>query len=355
MPEMTTRQRIRRALVGELPDRVPLTETSIWPETVARWRQEGLPEDADPVDWLGLDRIHVCVLDCSLRLPREDLAEDEETRTIRDADGVTTRQFKHRYAVPQALDHLIKTPDDWLRLRDRLTVTAQRIPPDYPELVARSVHEDFWLAIKPREPLWWVLMTMGFEGGLAMLMDHPDVVEEMVATQTRLNLGLLDLAVKLARPDALWHFADLCYKNGMLFSPALYRDLVLPHVKTITAACWERGIIPMYHCDGRVGELLPLLVEAGYACIQPLEARAGNDVRELKPLYGRRITLFGNISVERLSGTPDEAEDEVRAKLSAAVPGGRYIFHSDHSLPPTVSLAGYQRALAIAREIGRYE
>jgi uroporphyrinogen decarboxylase len=351
---MTTRERLRRALVGELPDRIPLCETSIWPETLVRWRREGLPDDADPLVWLGMDRIHVLGLDSSLRFPCETVEEDEHTRITRNSDGVVHRQFKQQYSTPQALDFLIKTPDDWLQVRERLEFSPERIPADYTAVVAQSRQDDFWLAIKPREPIWWVLMTMGFEGALAMMMDYPDVVEDMVACQTQLNLAFLDAVVELGKPDAMWHYADLCYKNGMLFSPALFRSLVMPHVKKITSACWERDIIPMYHCDGKVREFIPLLIECGYACVQPLEARAGNDVREFKPKYGDRITLFGNIGVERLSRSIEEAEEEARVKVSAAAPGGRYIFHSDHSVPPTVPFANYRRAVEVARQIGTY-
>lgn len=355
MARLSTRERMRRALVGELPDRIPLCEISIWPETIARWRQEGLPEDSDAISWLGMDRIHICGLDCSLRLPTEVLEETEDKRIVRDADGVTIIQFKNRTAAPRRVDYLIRTPDDWLKYRGRLEATAERVPQGYGEIVERSRREDFWLVVSPREPVWWVLMTMGFEGALEMMMDRPDVVEEMVRYVTDVNLALLDMVVEIGKPDALWHFADLCYKNGMLFSPRLFREIVLPHLKRVTEACWARGIVPMYHCDGCVEEFVPLLIEAGYSCVQPLEARAGNDVRRLKPLYGERITLFGNISVERLSGSVEEAEAEVEAKVRAAAPGGRYIFHSDHSVPPTVPLANYRRAVEAARRIGRYE
>jgi hypothetical protein len=42
-------------------------------------------------------------------------------------------------------------------------------------------------------------------------------------------------------------------------------------------------------------------------------------------------------------------EAEVRSKAALAVNGG-YIFHSDHSVPATVSLERYQWLLKVARE-----
>ena len=352
---MTTRERVRRALTGELPDRIPLCEISIWPETMVRWKQEGMPEDADVLAWLGMDRLVGSGVDCSLQLPEETLEEDEETVTVRDKNGAVERRWKTRTGVRRHVDHLVKTPDDWREYRDRLAPSPDRVAANYGEVLARSQEEDFWLYINPSEPIWWALMLMGFEEGLPMMADHPDVVDEMMAYQVRLSLEALDTVMAIGKPDALWYFSDLCYSGGMLFSPRMFRELVLPHLKRVTDACWERDVVPMIHCCGDKRQFIPLLIEAGFACAQPLEARCGNDVRELKPLYGEQITLFGNISVDRLSGSLEEAEEEVTSKLEVAVPGGRYIYHSDHSVPPSVPLANYRRALDLAREMGSYE
>jgi len=55
-----------------------------------------------------------------------------------------------------------------------------------------------------------------------------------------------------------------------------------------------------------------------------------------------------------LSGTKEEIEREVRSKVLTAKEGGGYIFHSDHSIPPTVSWKNYQYAVKIANEYGKY-
>ncbi|HRR83918.1 MAG TPA: hypothetical protein P5316_02820, partial [Phycisphaerae bacterium] len=79
---MTSRERILAALRLELPDRLPMCETDYWPQTLDRWRQEGFPKDADPVDYFGLDRI-VCVNDLfepSFGLPERTVEQTSEYR-----------------------------------------------------------------------------------------------------------------------------------------------------------------------------------------------------------------------------------------------------------------------------------
>lgn len=100
--------------------------------------------------------------------------------------------------------------------------------------------------------------------------------------------------------------------------------------------------------------MIPRFIEAGFSAIQPLEAKAGQDVRELKKLYGKAITFFGNIDVRKMSGTREELREELLSKLSVAARNGGYIYHSDHSVPPTVSWDNYCYLMELLDEHGVY-
>ncbi len=49
MEELTTRERYTRIFDHEEADRVPFNDRP-WGSTVARWREEGLPEDVSPLE-----------------------------------------------------------------------------------------------------------------------------------------------------------------------------------------------------------------------------------------------------------------------------------------------------------------
>ena len=184
---------------------------------------------------------------------------------------------------------------------------------------------------------------------------EPDFIEEFIKYYSDFTINMLEIILADGiKPDALWYFSDLCYKNGMLFSPVFYRERIMKYHKRVFDFCKSRGMKIIYHCDGYIGELLPLLIEAGIDCIQPMEARCGNDVRVYKKLYGDRIAFFGNISADILSTGKTQIEGEVREKLLAAKAGGGYIFHSDHSIPPTISFDNYCYSLELARKYGQY-
>lgn len=356
MAEMTSRERLRRALRRQEPDRVPMLEICFWPDTVQRWHREGLPEGQHPAAFFGFDGLCMTYLDCSLGLPPETLEDTAEHTLTRDRDGVVRQAWKQSYATPADLDHRIKTRDDWAAHRHRLKPAPERIPAGYAETVRAAHAKGHFVTLSPVEPAWWILRTVGEAEALALMALEPEWFGEMAATHATMTLELCrHVLASDGRPDAVWFFADLCYRNGMLFSPAAYRALVMPHHRRLADLCHEHDVSLIIHCDGCMGEFIPLLIEAGFDCVQPLEARAGNDVRRLKPLYGDRLCFFGNMDMDVFAaGQPDAIEAEVVSKLAAAMPGGGYIWHSDHSVPPTVSFASYRHAVELARAHGRY-
>ena len=93
---------------------------------------------------------------------------------------------------------------------------------------------------------------------------------------------------------------------------------------------------------------------AGVQVLQPMEAKSHLDVRELKAEYGRDLVFFGNIDVRKMSASQAELEEEVRSKLEVAMRGGGYIYHSDHSVPPTVSFENYVFLMELLDRYGHY-
>jgi uroporphyrinogen decarboxylase len=352
---MTSRERLRTALRRQVPDRLPRCEQSFWPETLARWRHEGLPAEASPAALFDLDAFHNYGLDNTLRLPTATLEETAEWIVDRDGDGVVHRRWKNSYAAPSEIEFLIKTRADWERYRERLVPDPARISDGVRRAIAAANAAGEFCTVSPGEPVWWTLRTLGMENGLLTLAGDPDWFAEMMEYQARLVLHLLrQLLAEGSRPDGVLFSSDLCYRNGMLFSPACYRRLMMHYHRQVADVCHAHDMVLILHCDGDVREFIPLLIEAGFDCIEPLEARAGNDVRELKPRYGDRLSFFGNISMDVLAtGDREAIRREVTSKIECARRGGGYIHQSDHSVPPTVSYDAYRYWLDLAWELGQ--
>lgn len=355
-----SRERLKTVLNRGIPDRVPIVDISYWPETIERWRREGLPEGVSPAEYFDMDRIGIVRFDCTLQLPTKVIEETDAYRIYTDAYGATIKAWKDwriSYSPPSRLDYMIKTHKDWLRYKERLVADESRITDDARRTYEQSKRANIFTVVSPVEPAWFFLeQTVGYERGLMAMVEDPKFVEDVLTTCTEFVIEMVKLCMNQGMKfDGLWFFSDLCYKNGMLFSPRIYRDLILPLHQEIARFCHEHDMVFILHCDGDVRQFIPLLIEANFDCIQPLEARCGNDVRELKRLYGTQIVFFGNISTDVMSGSKAEIEEEVVSKVLAAKEGGGYIYHCDHSIPPTVSFDNYAFVIELVRKHGRYE
>jgi uroporphyrinogen decarboxylase len=192
---------------------------------------------------------------------------------------------------------------------------------------------------------------------LPAMAEDPEWVRDMSATYTDLILrdyqAVLDAG---GEADAVWVFGDLGYKSGPFFSPAMYRELIWPDHKRLCDWAHARGMKFIYHTDGDVRKFLDLFVEEGFDCIQPMEAKAHMDVRELAPKYGQRLSFFGNIDMTvAIGGDRPAIEYEVKSKLAAGMANKGYAYHSDHSVPPQVSWATYRFIIELLNQHGNYD
>ena len=61
-----------------------------------------------------------------------------------------------------------------------------------------------------------------------------------------------------------------------------------------------------------------------------------------------------DLDFERIALGPEQAEIEIRTKVGRGKKGGGYIYHADHSVPPTMSLEAYRHVLDLVRRYGTY-
>ena len=103
------------------------------------------------------------------------------------------------------------------------------------------------------------------------------------------------------------------------------------------------------HSCGDVRRALPSILEAGFDCLQPMEAKANMNVLELAKEYSGKIAFMGNIDVTVLNTNNKAAvKQEIEYKLKALKKlKAPYVFHSDHSIPPDVRFETYKYALEV--------
>jgi len=365
---MDARTRVRNAIDRKPIDRIPRYD-SFWEDTLTAWKAQGMPEDADPAELFDWDMRMLC-MDASMRLEQKVLESDETFIVFQDRAGYTARKYVGKSRALEWLDHVTKDRATWRALRDRFVFDpagSARIDVKsyfghmdaYPTWSqARALYDEVRATGKyvgfnvygPWEATW---RHRGYSELLMDLVDDPAWVEEMAAAQTEVVLDTLQHCLDLGmKPDALWLVDDLACTRGLLFSPATWRRVFKPFYHRLGAFLGRNDISFWLHCCGNCEPLLPDLIECGIQVIQPLQAQAGMDVRRLKPVYGDKLTFWGNIDVTKMSGAAAECEAEIREKITAAKVGGGYMYHSDHSVPPEVSFERYQWIMELVARYG---
>lgn len=353
--ELDGRERIWRALRHYEGDRVGVMDV-VWDSTLERWHREGMPQDIAPEDYFGYDMMQIRP-DLTLRFPVEMVSDTAEFTIVRDSNGALVKNWKHSTSTPGWLDHAIKTRADWEEHRWRVAWDKSRV--DWDD--ARRAFEAGRLRgrfIYYAGAICWdgAVKAVSAETLLYGMMDDPAWIRDMFTAYTDLYLaGAEEMLGAGFEFDGAWVYDDMGYRNGTFFSPRTYQELIYPHDQRVCGFFAARNIPVILHTCGRVTALIPKLIEAGYTCLQPLEVKAGMDLVALKREYGRDLAFMGGIDV-RAMGDPDPTaiEREIRLKIPAAMQGGGYVYHSDHSVPDTVSLDQYRRVLELVAQVGRY-
>jgi uroporphyrinogen-III decarboxylase len=170
------------------------------------------------------------------------------------------------------------------------------------------------------------------------------------------SLEILQAQIEAARGmlDGIVIWGDVAYKNGMLFSPAFWRKHFKPGVKALVDECHKQGLPVIYHGCGNVNPIFEDFIEIGVDAYNPLEAKAGLDVIDLRRRFGHRMGFCGNMDVVLwANGSRDEIKTATLTKLNAAK-GGGFIFQSDHSVPSSISGENYDYVVRLVRERGKY-
>jgi len=365
MKILSSRERVTRAFERRDQDRAPRHE-SFWPETIRRWMEEGLP-GSDPgaaeeqaLALLGSDLYSCCwCWPHPLGNRQEVIAEDHETRVVKDGSGGIARWWKGRSGTPEHIGFDCDSRDKWEEIY-RPALAAQPVCLDVPGAVARCVagrSRGSWTYLAGIEAFESLRKILGDEQFLFATLDDPEWVADIAEAATDAVLRDLDAVIEAAdaagaRPDGVWIYGDMAFKTMTFCSPAAYRALIWPQHRRMADWAHERGMRFIYHTDGDVRAVVPMYIEAGFDCLQPLEAKASMDLRDLAPKYGDAIAFFGNLDVMKLIGNDlDEIEAEIAVKTAAGMATRGYLCHSDHSIPPQISFATWKRMISL---IDRY-
>ena len=341
---MTSIERMANTLALKPVDQIPIA-VSPWGATVERWVKEGhLQPGEDVAEHFGQDLRQGGWLNsvADLDFTPIVLEETEETILRKDGNGAMLRQHKLHDSTPEHVDFTVKDRESWEEHVKPLLVNVdrRRIPfEDYRQAKADAAAKQrffCWGGVAPFEQMH---PMCGHEYMLMGMALDPDWVKDMVNTYAALTINLLEiLFAEEGKPDGMFFYEDMGFKNRPFMSPAMYEEIMQPGHKRLFDFAHAQGCKVIVHSCGYVAPLVPGLIEAGMNCLQAMEVKAGMDLPTLFKQFGDRIAFFGGVDVRTLiSNDRVQIDQEMDAKILPVMQnGGGYILHSDHSEPPEV-------------------
>jgi len=365
-------QRVAEALERREADRVPTGEF-FWTNFLRRARAElDVGDDFDPYRYWDLDMI-VITPNMDPHITGIDVLEDSEERKVVKTGFGATIERRRICPMPSYLDFETGSYDQMEALEfddpmderryccaidDQINSVADELNLGLPSFIERvdAYADDFCVfgsVCDPHEMIWRI---MGTENVLIKLAEAPArmacFIERLGDFLVGIVAGQIDAAK--GRLSGVYIWGDIAYDHGMFFSPEYWRDVYKPQLRRICDTVHASGLKTIYHGCGNASEVFDDMIEAGVDAYNPLEAKAGLDVVELKRQYGRRWAFNGNIDVRVLATNErDMVRREVLRKLNAAK-GGGFILQSDHSVPSNVDPKTYDYVIELTRRYGKY-
>ncbi len=353
---MTGRERVLLSLNHKEPDRVPMQD-SPWAATIKRWKSEGFPDDEDINDYFDWDFAFFGA-DRTPRFPVKTIEKNDRFIIQTTPQGGVMKNFRDYTSTPEIIDYPIKTKDDWKEIKKRLNPDFTRV-----DWVSALYHFN-----EAKEKGKFICYSGGYgydilqgyvksEQLLITMIEDPEWIKEMIMTLAELNLIMLEFMMKNGFSfDGAFFYNDMGYRNASLFSPDTYLKTHYQADKMAYGFCHSRNLKVFLHSCGNVKQLIPMLIDAGLDCLQPLEVKAGMDIIELKEKYGDRLSFMGGIDTRLMSDADKtKIEEEIKTKFEIAKKNGGYIYHSDHSIPHIVSFKDYCLVMELVKKYGVYE
>ncbi len=301
---MTGRERVRRCLEFDDPDRLPRDLWSLpiaWIEHsdtameafVRRWTTDfARPQIANPAFGALLD------------------GEAYAVGTFRDEWGC---EFEN---IQAGVIGEVKRPplDDWSKMED-LRSPIEALEVDIDEINDQCAASDkFMMAdICPR-PFERMQFLRGTEDLYMDLAEGRSEVHELLRIVDEMNRRELELWAG-TDVDGMMFMDDWGSQHGLLISPASWRKMFKPIYAEYVRIAHDAGKKILMHSDGHIFEIYEDLIEIGVDAIN--SQLFCMDIEEIGRRFAGRITFWGEIDRQHI--LPRGSIDECRAAVARVV------------------------------------
>ena len=371
---MNHRERFLETLLFGTPTQIPFNPGGGRESTRAAWRAQGLGADEEPgaaierlIDSKRIEKglspaewdpeKPAASLGVSFRMIptfEEKVLEHKDGHYIvQDWMGAITEisdQYDYTY-IRAAADFVtrkwhkfpVENWDDWEKMKWRFNPKdSERFPDDFDARCSILRDRDYPLTLHFNGPFWQLREFCGMEGLCMLMLEQPDLVHDMARFWMEFTCDTMRPILERVTPDMLHFSEDMCFKEHPMIGPDMTREFCAPCYRAWFEAASAVGT-PLFavDSDGRMDELIPVWMECGINCIDPLEVAAGNDINALRAQYGRKLAFRGGIDKRAMAAGGEVLKAELD-RVRPVIEDGGYIPGCDHAVPGDVPWANFQ-------------
>ncbi len=335
-----------------------------WGDTLRKWtEEEDYPTNENggpvaPADHFGFD-----MAGCGgwfdvmpKRGFSEIIEETDEWKTVRNGAGAVLKWWKNKSGTPEHIDFSMSTREVWdTEYRHHLLeFDAERM--DIPAMKRNLENQRAagkWTFFG-HQFIWETLRaSLGDVCMFESLVLDPSWIHDFNRVYTDFyKMNFTRILAEAGLPYGIWIYEDLGYRNGLACSPMTLAELVFPYYAELVEFFHGYDLPVVLHACGNITEALPLIVEAGFDGLNPMEVKAGCDIFAFAETYGDRLAFFGGLDARILeTGDADTIRKEVTDLVEGMkARGARYIYGSDHSISTNVTLQAFRHGIDVYRE-----
>lgn len=353
---MNNRERTLNILHFKSADRLPAVHFGYWRELLEEWADQGKisrelamgVRDANECDReldriIGWDFNWTTTKGASTRLspPFEKKVLEtlpDGTCRLQTEKGVIERIKPGIVSIPSEDDYLLKDREAFETLfKPKMQFTPDRVDLEYfrhfNETRPMDTPIGLWLGSVMGD-----IRDMTTVLGMSYLMydEDEELLADIVDTYAEMQYQCVKAVLETgAKFDFGHYWEDICFKNGPLLSPEIFKELCEKHYKKRNQLCRDYGIdLISLDCDGVTERLLPTWVECGVNIMFPIEIGVwGDQFEAARNRYGKNVLGVGGMdkTVFRKDRAAVDAELE---RLKRLVSLGGFIPCPDHRLMP---------------------
>ena len=351
---MTHRERFRAIMHYERYDRLPVLHFGYWQETLEKWRDEGhlTPSEIEGVAdgnakenalsaKLGFDyNYYTCFHTASALKPGFERRVLETlpdgSRRVSNEEGAIVMEKDGAGSIPAEVGHLLVDRASWEEhYLPRLQYSDDRI--NFAALEA--LKRDGWetpLGLHCGSLFGNIRNWLGVVGASYLYADDEELFTEIIDTVGNMSYRIAERVLESGVRFDFGHFwEDICFKNGPLIMPAVFREKVGPHYKKITDLLGRHGIdIVSLDCDGMIDALVPIWFDNGVNTMFPIEVGTWRaSVAPWREKYGRELRGVGGMDKVVFSRDYTAIDEEIE-RLKPHIELGGFIPCPDHRIAP---------------------